>query len=89
MAQRGPDAALPIYDHDDLASCFGKLMLLLRQGLSQVMEDNAIQLPLIERSHGLNIATVPESSMVRDFGFVLAVKASVPVMFCKRTSRRR
>lgn len=77
MAQRGPDAALPIYDHDDLASCFGKLMLLLRQGLSQVMEDNAIQLPLIERSHGLNIATVPESSMVRDFGFVLAVKASV------------
>ncbi|EIV6848831.1 type VI secretion system baseplate subunit TssK [Klebsiella aerogenes] len=78
MAQRAPDAALPIYDHDDLASCFGKLMLLLRQGLSQVMEDNAIQLPLIERSHGLNIATVPESSMVRDFGFVLAVKASVP-----------
>lgn len=69
---------LPIYDHDDLANCFSKLMLMLRQGLSLVMEDHAIQLPLNERSHGLNIATVPETSMVREFGFVLAVKANVP-----------
>ena len=53
-------------------------MLMLRQGLSLVMEDHAIQLPLHERSHGLNIATVPETSMVREFGFVLAVKANVP-----------
>ena len=77
-AQRAPDGKLPVYNHDDLAGCFGKLMLLLRQGLSLVMEDSAIQLPLTERSHGLNIATVPDTSMVRDFGFVLAVKASVP-----------
>ncbi len=41
---------LPIYDHDDLAGCFSKLMLMLRQGLSLVMEDQAIQLPLNERS---------------------------------------
>ncbi|HID4133641.1 TPA: type VI secretion system baseplate subunit TssK [Pluralibacter gergoviae] len=77
-AQRTLENAPPVYDHDDLAGCFGKLMLLLRQGLSLVMEDNAIQLPLTERSHGLNIATVPDTSMVREFGFVLAVKASVP-----------
>ncbi|MFQ8717393.1 MAG: type VI secretion system baseplate subunit TssK [Enterobacter hormaechei] len=31
---------LPVYDHDDLALCFGKLMLMLRQGLSLVMEDH-------------------------------------------------
>ncbi|MFK3704730.1 type VI secretion system protein ImpJ [Raoultella sp. BIGb0138] len=77
-AQRTLEGTLPVYDHDDLASCFGKLVLLLRQGLSMVMEENAIQLPLTERSHGLNIATVPDTSMVREFGFVLAVKASVP-----------
>ncbi|KAI0244637.1 hypothetical protein L0F63_005374 [Massospora cicadina] len=47
-------------------------------GLSLVMEENAIQLPLTERSHGLNVATVPTSSMVHDFGFVLAVRANVP-----------
>lgn len=76
--QRFPDANLPVYDHDELAWCFGKLMLMLRQGLSQVLEENAIQLPLTERSHGLNVATVPESSMVREFGFVLAVRANVP-----------
>lgn len=76
--QRFPDASLPVYDHDDLARCFGRLMLMLRQGLSQVLEENAVQLPLTERSHGLNVATVPTSSMVREFGFVLAVRASVP-----------
>lgn len=63
--QRFPDGSLPVYDHDELAWCFGKLMLMLRQGLSQVLEENAIQLPLTERSHGLNVATVPDSAMVR------------------------
>ncbi|WP_099350139.1 type VI secretion system baseplate subunit TssK [Erwinia amylovora] len=78
MPSRTPDGALPTYQHDDLAGCFSQLLLLLRQGLSQVMEENALQLPLTERSHGLNVATVPESSMVREFGFVLAVRANVP-----------
>ncbi len=31
-AQRTPEGRLPVYDHDNLALCFGKLMLLLRQG---------------------------------------------------------
>ncbi len=52
-------------------------MLLLRQGLSVVLEDNAIQLTLVERSHGLNVATVQDAKMMRDFGFVLAVRADV------------
>ncbi|MFE8100791.1 type VI secretion system baseplate subunit TssK [Brenneria goodwinii] len=78
LPQRIPGASLPDYDHNNLAVCFNKLMLMLRQGLSLVMEESAIQLTLTERSHGLNIATMPESSMAREFGFVLAVKASVP-----------
>lgn len=77
-SQRTAEHALPVYDHDALAVCFAKLMLMLRQGLSLVIEDHAIQLPLHERSHGLNIATVPEVNMVHEFGFVLAVKANVP-----------
>lgn len=75
---RTPDV-FPRYDHDDLHGCFTHLTLQMRQALSQVMEESAIQLPLTQRSHGLNVATVPESSMVREFGFVLAVKANVPV----------
>ncbi|KAA8725855.1 type VI secretion system baseplate subunit TssK [Ewingella americana] len=71
-------SGLPVYHHDDLARSFNELTLMLRQRLSIVMEENAIQLPLIERSHGLNVATVPDANMIREFGFVLAVKANVP-----------
>ncbi len=74
----GEGHELPTYNHDALARCFNELVLILRQRLSLVLEENAIQLPLIERSHGLNIATIPDANMVREFGFVLAVKASVP-----------
>ncbi|MBW7983727.1 type VI secretion system baseplate subunit TssK [Enterobacillus tribolii] len=70
--------ALPVYDHDDLAFCFGALMNWLRQGLSIVFEENAIQLPLVERSHGLNIATIPYANMINEFGFVIAVNADMP-----------
>ncbi|MGK9172959.1 type VI secretion system baseplate subunit TssK [Yokenella regensburgei] len=75
---RAPQEILPIYDHDNLAVCFDELVLMLRQGLSLVMEEHAIQIPLTERTHGLNVATLPSTSMAREFGFVLAVKANVP-----------
>jgi type VI secretion system protein ImpJ len=71
--------ALPVYDHDALAFSFNALMNWLRQGLSIVFEENAIQLPLIERSHGLNIATIPYANMTNEFGFVIAVNADVPM----------
>jgi type VI secretion system protein ImpJ len=77
-AARAPQDVLPVYDHDNLADCFERLGLMLRQGLSLVMEEHAIQLPLTERTHGLNVATLPTTSMAREFGFVLAVKANVP-----------
>lgn len=69
---------LPTYDHDNLAQSFDALMKWLRQGLSIVFEENAIQLPLVERSHGLHIATVPYAEMLNEFGFVIAVHADVP-----------
>ena len=78
MPTRTPPKELPVYDHHNLRHCFTSLIMLLRQGLSQVLEEDAIQLRLIERTHGLNVATVPEHNMVRECAFVLAVKASVP-----------
>ncbi|KEY58749.1 type VI secretion system baseplate subunit TssK [Serratia sp. DD3] len=69
---------LPVYNHDDLATCFSALMNWIRQGLSIVFEENAIQLPLVERSHGLNIAVIPYPSMLNEFGFVIAVNADIP-----------
>ena len=51
--QRTAESILPVYDHDDLAVCFSKLMLMLRQGLSLVMEDHAAArtLPRSEHRH--------------------------------------
>jgi len=76
-AARTTETNLPVYNHNNLVICFSQLMLMLRQGLSVVLEDNAIQLPLTERSHGLNVATVQDTKMLLDFGFVLAVRANV------------
>ncbi|CDG17594.1 type VI secretion system baseplate subunit TssK [Xenorhabdus doucetiae] len=75
---RIPEEKLPIYDHDNLKLCFNHLMLLLRQGLSIILEEHAIQLPLTEYSHGLNVATLPDANMLNTFSFVLAVYADVP-----------
>jgi type VI secretion system protein ImpJ len=77
MPERLLPKILPEYQHNDLALTFNPLMRLLRQGLSVVTEENAIQLVLQERSHGLNVATITDNNMVHDFGFVLAVKANV------------
>ncbi|SDK15984.1 type VI secretion system protein ImpJ [Pseudomonas delhiensis] len=69
---------LPVYDHDDLAGCFGRLQLLLRQGLSVIHEDSALQIPIVERSHGLSVASLANPAMLDDFGFVLAARADLP-----------
>ncbi|MDC9613933.1 type VI secretion system baseplate subunit TssK [Xenorhabdus khoisanae] len=75
---RMPEEKLPIYDHDNLAMCFDHLMFELRQGLSIILEEHAILLPLTEYSHGLNVATLPDVNMLNTFSFVLAVYADVP-----------
>ncbi|CDG17740.1 type VI secretion system baseplate subunit TssK [Xenorhabdus doucetiae] len=74
---RVPEENLPRYDHDHLTQCFNQLMFQLRQGLSIILEEHAIQLPLTEYSHGLNIATLPDANMIHVFSFILAVHADV------------
>lgn len=55
-----------------------KLMLMLRQGCRWSWKIMPSSCRCTNVYDGLNIATVPETSMVREFGFVLAVKANVP-----------
>jgi type VI secretion system protein ImpJ len=68
----------PAYDHDDLATCFGALMLDLRRSLSLVLEQNAIQIELQERSYGVRVALVQDTELLRSASFVLAVHADAP-----------
>lgn len=68
----------PVYDHDDLQATFAPLMQELRQALSMVLEQNAIQLPLQERKYGVWVSPITDRSLLSTAVFVLAVRADVP-----------
>jgi len=76
-AERRPQA-YPAYKHDDLASCFHPLMADLRHSLSMVLEQNAIQIELQERSYGVRVAIIRDAELIRSASFVLAVHADLP-----------
>jgi type VI secretion system protein ImpJ len=70
---------IPLYNHDNLSASFEPLMLQLRQQLSMIIEENAVQINLTQKSHGLYVASIADPHMLDGFGFVLAVSAKVPV----------
>ena len=66
------------YRHDDLQKVFAPVVQDLRESLSAVIERHAVQIELIDRTHGVRTATVPDADMLRTAGFVLAVRAQLP-----------
>lgn len=75
--QRSP-AEHPIYRHDDLQASFTPVIADLRRMLSTVLERNAIQIDLAERSHGVRLAVFPDPELARSASFVLAANAQMP-----------
>ena len=75
-ARRSPD--FPLYKHDDLRGCFTPVFDAIRDMLSAVEEDNAVQIELIDRKFGVRTAVVADLDMVRTATFVLAVNAQMP-----------
>ncbi len=75
-SRRPPE--FPLYRHDDLRGCFGPLIDALRRLLSVVLEQNAFQIELVDRSHGVRTAVAPDLELVRNGVFVLAVAAQLP-----------
>lgn len=71
------EGEVPCYDHRDAGRCFSRLMLLLRQGLCIILQENAIPLPLTKRISGLSVATLPDLHMAQSFDFILAVDADL------------
>ena len=69
---------VPIYEHNDLASCFGKLFFNLRKSLSIVLEQRAIRIPLDLRDEATRVAQTPDQSLLDKASFVLAIKADMP-----------
>lgn len=74
--RRAPD--FPPYKHDDLRGCFTPVFDAIRDMLSAVEEDNAIQIELVDRKFGVRTAVVPDPDMTRTATFVLAVNAQIP-----------
>jgi type VI secretion system protein ImpJ len=68
----------PLYRHDDLQATFAPVIADLRRMLSTVLERNAIQIDLADRSHGVRIAVFPDPELARTANFVLAVHAQMP-----------
>lgn len=71
-------ASFPGYRHDDLQNTFAPLMLELRQALSMVLEQNAIQLPLQDRKYGVRVSPITDRNLLTTANFVLAVNADMP-----------
>lgn len=69
---------MPVYNHNDLAGCFNKLMFNLRKSLSIVLEQRAIRIPLDMRDEATHVAQTPDYSLLEKAAFVLAVKADLP-----------
>ena len=68
----------PLYRHDDLQATFTPVVADLRRMLSTVLERNAVQIDLAERSHGVRMAVFPDPGLARNALFVLAANAQMP-----------
>ncbi|RQP25375.1 type VI secretion system baseplate subunit TssK [Piscinibacter terrae] len=68
----------PLYRHDDLHASFAPVIADLRRMMSTVLERNAMQIDLADRSHGVRMAVFPDADLARSSNFVLAVNAQMP-----------
>ena len=68
----------PPYRHDDLKGTFAAVFDDLRTSLSAVLEQSAVAVELVERRHGVRVGTIHDRTLLRDAGFVLAVRAEMP-----------
>lgn len=77
-------AAYPAYRHDDLQRSFQPVIADLRRSLSAVLETNAVEIPLQERSHGVRVGPILDRNLLRAGQFVLTVMADLPAEHIRR-----
>ncbi len=76
VATRRPEFSVT-YEHEKQTVCFEKIMSGIRQSLSMVLEQNAIQIPLQDRNYGISVAAINDKNLLKTAHFIIAVKASV------------
>ena len=65
------------YRQDDLQNTFMPVIEEIRRGLTAVIEQNAVAIPVMDRGRGVFAGTVPDVELLRNAVFVLAVGANV------------
>jgi type VI secretion system protein ImpJ len=75
-SRRPPE--FPPYRHDDLRGCTAPVFDALRNMLSAVLEQNAVQIDLVDRKNGYRTAVVNDLELLRNASFVLAINAQMP-----------
>ena len=71
-------ASFSTYRQDDLQASFVPVIEEIRRGLTAVIEQNAVAIPVMDRGRGVFAGTVPDVELLRSAVFVLAVGANVP-----------
>lgn len=69
----------PPYLHTDLYQTFTPILNELRQSLSAIMEQAAVQFEIQEKGYGIHVAPISDRALVSSGFFVLAAKASMTV----------
>ncbi|WP_053148273.1 type VI secretion system baseplate subunit TssK [Pseudomonas sp. P97.38] len=64
------------YQHSNQGVCFRHLMQAIRQALSMVLEQHAIELPMQARQYGITVSPVKDLSLLDSASFVLAASAN-------------
>lgn len=72
------------YMHSDQGLCYRKLMERLRQVLSMVLEQHAIELLLQQRAYGIQVSPLHDHSMLSNSKFILAASAACDPEFLRK-----
>jgi len=73
--RRAPE--FPPYTHPDPQPAFDPLIEEIRGGLSKVILERAIAIPLQDRKYGFHVAPISDRTLLEDAEFILAVKADM------------
>ncbi|WDE02879.1 type VI secretion system baseplate subunit TssK [Thalassomonas viridans] len=68
---------LPDYNHYELTECFSVLIGELKTAFSTVLEQRSVNIPLEDRSYGVNVGKIPDKQLLANSAFVLAVSADM------------
>lgn len=67
----------PAYRHDDLRGSFEPLLIDIRDLLTEVINPNAINIPLQERAKGLYTGMIADLELIRTASFIMVVNAQM------------